>query len=331
MAAKAPERLGDVVDEFKDLASTLPASFFLRQPTAALKLLAEKPSLRSPFANIEWTSWVLGRQGLEAALGQLDAAIPDKGNRASQSIASRIVQEACVTDPAKALAHLDRLSPSRRTEALSSAVPRWVTLDPAAATAWAKALPPGSDRDLAVTQVFAADTTLSPADATALSNEFQSTSQRLAAVESLGNARHQTDPASAVAWAAGFADPDLRLAAERGIVSSWAKHDALAATDYAFSKSDAGEKARLVKSVAGSLWLPDFSPQELHTFREHASKLPENDQRLLIRESVEARKDQVPEEFRTMLKAAPPAAAFDAIEKFARDGFGDPFAAPQVK
>ncbi len=310
----------------------IPAAVARKQPLAALKALGRRPfTMDATDPSVAWTAWAMGRRGLTAALSQLDDALPGPAGRVSRMVATRLVSDACRSDPATALGHLDRLSSPERTKGLATAMQSWVATDPAAATAWAKSRAPGFERDSAITQLFAHNANLSPAEAEALTGEFQAVPKRLAAVEALGKGRHQKQPADALEWVGGFADPDLKLAAERGIVSSWAQQDAIGATAFAFSKTEGPEKGRLVKSVAASLWLPDFSPEELRAFRQSASTLPESDQRLLIRESVDAKKDSIPAEYQQMLKSASPAQAFDAIENFAKGGFRDPFGSSSAK
>ena len=177
----------------------------------------------------------------------------------------------------------DRQRTEGRTAFLWGAEAKWAELSPAEAIAWAQALPPGGDRNEAMSGVINMISRTDPQLAMQLLRQQGSSNAawvarslfgdwadrdpkgaaaaalelsgalRQSAVESVAKSWGQADPSAAVAWAASIPNAWMRKHFVRAVADQWAKSDPGAEIDWARSQTDPQIRREAIAKGLGSL------------------------------------------------------------------------------
>lgn len=165
---------------------------------------------------------------LEASIDALSASnpekaitlvnqLPDTGRAQAQS---RLIAGLSASDPAKAAAILANMA-NPDPYLFDSIGMQWAGHDPQQALAWAKNLPEGESRSLAISAVLSGLATADPALASTAIEEIPSHETRSRAVNAVLLQWSQSDPDAALAWAQSLKDDSLKQQALRSLTAQF--------------------------------------------------------------------------------------------------------------
>ena len=227
---------------------------------------------------------------------------------------------------------LGKMGPRIRGEALSSAVAAWARKEPAAAKAWALALPVGEDRQSAVASVVSGMAESDPVGAFAFLHSLPADAQRelsptvfescarrdplMASQQALAlpmgpdrdmmiatvaSGWAKKDPKAAIDWIQSVADPKTRDQQVAGLLYFWAETDAAAAMEAALQLPLGGSRAQAVQSIVDVA-----AKRDPENARQLVNAIPEGPERdSAIRDAVSHLSNAAPAAAARLLSALP--------------------------
>jgi hypothetical protein len=193
------------------------------------------------------------------------AALEWAGRLASadaRRFAMHSVMQQWVSDDPKAAAEYCASHDVDGSQFIDNAVEGWARTDAAGALAWARGLPDGPQREVALAGGISALAASNPQQAASLATTLLNGDRQSEALGSIAGAWASNEPAAAAAWASELSDRSARANAVSSVASTWVRQDPAAAAAWAVRMPDnlnvlarVAQEWAVQDSAAAARWL----------------------------------------------------------------------------
>jgi hypothetical protein len=135
---------------------------------------------------------------------------------------------------------------------LALLIGQWTHAEPSAAEDWAKAMPPGNARSLALYRVAGDMAEVDPQRAVALATSLEG-KERTEVMKSAARGWAGQSPADATKWIMTWSDPDLQAEVLRDAMGSWVRNDFRGAWDFRKTLPSGSVRDQVTGLLAGQI------------------------------------------------------------------------------
>ncbi len=213
-------------------------------------------------------------------------------------------------NPQAAMALAKQIPPNLGHDiAVNEVINQWILKDPQAAAPWAQNLPASTQKTYDLQQIASGWAVQNPKAAIAYANAIADKTQKEAFIRNIAFALMPTDGLAGMALLNGLPDCEQKINDLDNAIGIWAQHDPKAAVNYAINLPSAGNIGLLPEN--GEKWM--LFMQAMGTFANtnpdaalaFAEKLPSQDKDIALREVVDILLERNPKAVEALVKTLP--------------------------